>query len=83
MADCGHIRCEPYRECQLGEVTEYGVLMSGGGYRLLDDSPEVERVAPLAARIGAEIRGNGNHVFRRRVIVIEDWAEVTGPDVTA
>ena len=54
---------------------EYGILMSGGGYQIRWDDPECERIYPTAEWIAAQKR-NGGHVFRRRVIVVEDWAEL-------
>ena len=59
-------------------VTEYGQLMSGGGYHIRWDDPECERIYPLAQWISNQVR-NGGTVARRRVIVVEDWAEVTEP----
>lgn len=62
-------------EVVTGVVTEYGHL-HGSGYLLR--GPEAERFYPLAEWI-EDKRDNGGRVFRRRVIVVEDWTEVTGP----
>lgn len=59
-------------------VTEYGQLMSGGGVHVRNPHPEIERVSPLAEWITANRRFGGK-VLRRRVIVVEDWVEVTEP----
>jgi hypothetical protein len=59
-----------------GTVVEYGLLMSGGGYQIRNGHPEIERIYPVTEWIADETR-NGSHVFRRRVIVVEEWAEVT------
>ena len=59
----------------MGEVTEYGLLMSGGGFHVRNGSPEVERVWPVQDWAAAEIR-NGAHVYRRKVIVTVEWEEV-------
>ena len=56
-------------------ITEYGLLMSGGGFRLRRDNPEVERIYPTVEWAAAEIR-LGGHVYRRRVVVVEDWVEL-------
>lgn len=58
--------------------TEYGVLMSGGGYHIRWDDPEAERILPIADFITCMNR-DGAHVYRRRVVVVEDWEEVTKP----
>jgi hypothetical protein len=57
-------------------ITEHAVRMSGGGYHTRADYPELERIAPLAQWI--EHRYNIDHtkVYRRRIIVVEDWTEV-------
>lgn len=57
--------------------TEYGTRLSTGGYMTWNTEPYIERVAPLAERIEAEL-ANGK-VFRRRIILVEDWAEVDRP----
>ena len=56
-------------------VTEYGLLMSGGGYQIRNGHPGIERIYPAAEWIAGEKR-TGAHVFRRRVIVVEDWVEL-------
>ena len=53
------------------EITEYATMMSGGGMHVRWDDPEVERIYPLAEWIPL-----GGKVYRRRVIVVEDWEEV-------
>jgi len=58
-------------------VTEYGQLMSGGVHTR-NQSPEIERIYPLAEWIEVE-RLNGHCVIRRRIIVVEDWEKVTEP----
>lgn len=59
-------------------VTEYGELYSGGGYLLRNPAPEIERIYPVAEWI-KHGRQDGGRVFRRRVIVVEDWTEVDRP----
>lgn len=63
------------RAVEVGDVTEYGVRMSGGEYRTLTTTPRLEEIYPLADRIKAERRDHGK-VYRRRIIVVEDWHEV-------
>jgi hypothetical protein len=60
------------------EVTEYGQLMSGGGYQLFNQASHIEDIYPLADRIKAG-RRHGGKVFRRRVLVLEDWEETGCP----
>ncbi len=59
-------------------VTEHALAMSGGGYNVRCDAPEVEAVYPVGDWVADEIR-NGAHVFRRKVIVVDGWEELTGP----
>jgi hypothetical protein len=59
-----------------GAVTEHAIEMSGGGMHIRWDDPECERIYPLAQWIPAQ-RRHGGHVYRRRVVVVEDWEEVT------
>jgi hypothetical protein len=56
-------------------VTEHAHQMSGGGYHVWNTEPYIEKVYPLAQRIEHGQRFGGK-VYRRRVIVVEDWAEV-------
>lgn len=56
-------------------VTEYGQQMSGGGFHVRVNDPAVDRVYPLSAWIEHRVR-EGN-CWRRRVVVVEDWTEVT------
>ena len=56
-------------------VTEHAQLMSGGGYHVRNSEPYIEEVYPLEQWIKAGQRFGG-HVYRRRVIVVEDWEEV-------
>jgi hypothetical protein len=58
-------------------IAEYGLLMSGGGYHIRSIAPQVGRIFPTAEWIVGQIR-TGGHVYRRRVIVVEDWEEVFG-----
>jgi hypothetical protein len=57
------------------DLTEYGILMRGGGFHVRNASPEVEAIYPLAQWIPGN-RLHGGHVYRRRIVVIEDWAEI-------
>lgn len=59
-------------------VTEYALLMSGGGFHVRATDPEIERIYPVAEWIEHQTQV-GRHVFRRRLVVVEDWAEVTEP----
>jgi hypothetical protein len=57
------------------EVTEYGLLMSGGGFHVRNNDDYIERIYPLKEWEANQIR-SGAHVYRRRIKVIEDWQEV-------
>lgn len=58
-------------------VTEYGVRMPDGGFLIRNSDPEAEQIYPVAQWAASEIRARG-HVCRRRIIVVEDWEELTG-----
>jgi hypothetical protein len=62
-------------ETVTGVVTEYGVIRKGGDHVVWNTEPAVEAAYPLAKRIANEVR-NGGEVYRRRVIVVDDWVEV-------
>jgi hypothetical protein len=55
-------------------VTEYGVPYKSGDVKIRSNEPDVEEVYPLAQWIGHHAP-----VLRRRIIVVEDWTEVTEP----
>jgi hypothetical protein len=59
------------------DVTEHGVQMTGGGFHVRVNDPAVDRVYPLSAWI--EHRVLEGNCWRRRVVVVEDWTEVTEP----
>jgi hypothetical protein len=65
-------------EVVTGITVEYGEIRRSGDVITWNTAPEVQRAWPLAARIGY-VRLDGGKVYRRRVIVVEDWAEVDGP----
>ena len=54
---------------------EHAVMMSGGGYHVRNDDPEIEDIYPLAKWIKSESRFGGK-VYRRSIIVLDDWREV-------
>ena len=56
-------------------ITEHAELMSGGGFHVWNTEPYIEKIYPLAEKIKAGQRFGGK-VYRRRVIVVEDWTEV-------
>jgi len=60
-------------------TTEYGVIMSGGGVHVRPNDPVIDRVAPLDQWIAAERNVNRSRVVRRRVLVLDDWEEVSKP----
>lgn len=58
-----------------GPVTEHATRYPGGAYHVRWADPRVEKLHPLAEWIENEQR-QGSKVYRRRIIVVEDWAEV-------
>jgi hypothetical protein len=56
-------------------VVEHAIEMSGGGMHIRYDHPDIERIFPLADWIKSQQRFGGK-VWRRTVIVVEDWHEV-------
>lgn len=59
-------------------VTEYAQLDGNGVFLVWDSGPDAERRFPLAKRIRSA-RSAGGLIFRRRMIVVEDWEEVAEP----
>jgi hypothetical protein len=59
------------------EVVEHAYEMSGGGFHVWNTEPYIEEIYPLAQKIKASQRFGGK-VYRRQVIVVEDWTEVPG-----
>lgn len=58
-------------------ITEYGEELTSGGYQTWNTEPYIEKIYPLAEKIEAH-RKHGK-VYRRRIIVVENWTEVDGP----
>lgn len=56
-------------------ITEYGTAFKSGDMKVRCPDPEVARVYPLAEWIKHQVL-NGN-CYRRRVVVVEDWSEVS------
>ncbi len=56
-------------------VVEHAIQMSGGGMYVRYDHPDIEWIFPLADWIKSEQRFKGK-VWRRVVVVVEDWEEV-------
>ena len=56
-------------------ITEHANLMSGGGYHIWNTEPYILEIYPLEEHIEHGQRFGGK-VYRRRVIVVEDWTEV-------
>lgn len=54
-------------------IVEHAVMMSGGGMHVRNAHPAVERIFPLAEWMSQRF---GGKVYRRTVIVVEDWHEV-------
>ena len=88
---CGYETVAPYEDdagkfgliiTDAEPVTEHAQMMSGGGYHVRNGDPEIEDIYPLAQWI---VHGQrfGGHVYRRRVIVLEDWTEITGEQPSA
>ena len=55
--------------------------MSGGGFQVRNTAPHVQAIYPTAQWAMDEIR-SGGHVYRRRVIVVQDWEELTLSDAS-
>lgn len=61
-------------------VTEYALEMSGGSMQVRNDAPYIEEVYPLQQWLGHHVF-QGAHVYRRRVIVVEEWERVRVRDL--
>ena len=59
-------------------ITEYAIEMSSGAMQVRNSDPEIEKIYPLAEWIPHQRRFGGK-VWRRRVIVTQDWEEVKAP----
>jgi hypothetical protein len=64
-----------------GARVEHAQLFAGGSMLIRNADADVERVYPLAEWIGHETR-KGGRIFRRKIVVIEDWSEVTDHTIT-
>lgn len=58
-------------------VTEHAQEYSGGNMLVWPNDPELYEIFPLELRLKSA-RLNGGKTWRRRVIVVSDWEEVTG-----
>jgi hypothetical protein len=67
----GHLMPEP--------VVEYGTRMAGGGMHLRNQDPRAGKVYPLQQWLRTQLRYEGR-VFRRTVVVVDDWREVPDGD---
>lgn len=57
-----------------GVADEYGTRLTSGGYQTWNTEPRILERYPLAERI--ELERRHGKVWRRRIIVVEDWAEL-------
>jgi hypothetical protein len=57
-------------------LTEYGLLMSGGGFHVRNTSDRTEDIYPVAEWAVAEIR-TGAQVYRRKIVTVEIWTQIT------
>ncbi len=57
------------------EITEHATEMSGGGMHVRWSDPMAEKIYPLDEWIPAQ-QQHGGKVYRRRIIVVEDWQQV-------
>lgn len=58
------------------EIVEHAILFTDGGMKIRSNSPETERVYPLTEWIKHRHEIDRTTVYRRTVIVVEDWVEV-------
>lgn len=56
-------------------VVEHAVRMSGGDMQVRNGGAHIERIYPLAEWICGQQRFGGK-VYRRTIVVVDDWAEV-------
>lgn len=57
------------------ETTEHAQRYAGGSMLVRNPHPDIERIFPVAEWIRAE-RHLGGKIYRRWIVVIEDWTEV-------
>lgn len=58
------------------EVTEHATRTKGGTMHVRYTSPDIERVYPLAEWL-EHMTEDGGKVYRRTIVVVSDWEEVT------
>jgi hypothetical protein len=58
------------------EITEHAQLYSGGSMLVRPNDPELDALWPIENWIEVQSR-SGGWVFRRRIIVVSDWEEVS------
>lgn len=56
-------------------VTEHAEQYTSGAMLVRNPAPQVERVYPLAQWI-VDQQDHGGKVYRRRIVVVDDWTEV-------
>lgn len=56
-------------------VTEHAIRMSDGSMQVRNSDPELERIYPFERWVENQQRSGGT-VYRRRIVVVEDWTEV-------
>lgn len=63
-------------------VTEYAQRMKSGAHHLLPDSEAFQTAYPIGKQVYHEMKFGGK-VYVRRVLVVEDWREVTKEEADA
>lgn len=57
------------------DTTEHAQQFASGSMLVRNPHPDIERIYPVADWIRDEQR-NGGKIYRRRIVVLEDWTEI-------
>lgn len=63
-------------------VTEYASPLTSGDMQVWNTDAETEEIYHVASRVAHQTRFGGK-VYRRTVVVVENWTEVTAADVVS
>lgn len=57
------------------ETVEHAQQFAGGSMLVRNPHPDIERIYPVTDWVRDE-RKNGGRIYRRRIVVLEDWTEI-------
>jgi hypothetical protein len=60
------------------ETTEYAIAYIGGAKLLHPPAPKTGKPVPIGQWVAAQL-ATGAFVYRREIVVVTDWEQVTAP----